>query len=149
MKIACILNFTKDLRELNKKSKDRYYHCLDDILDEIKDFSINELALKGDALTPNIISPEYRYRKIRIENSLNSGGKSSGFRLICVISVSADAIIFLKVYPKSGRLGINDIGTNEKKRLLKEMIAENGRYYILNPDTRTFELPVTSEEDSI
>jgi len=145
MNIACISTFTQDLKELLKKPKDRYQNCLDDLLTEIESHTIDELTKLGDALTPNIIPPDYYYRKIRIKNSQNNQGKSSGFRLICVISPSNDTVIFLKVYPKIGNLGMTDITSSEKIRLVNDMVRENGRHHIFNKETRTFELPIVGE----
>lgn len=145
MKIACISTFNNDLKALRKKPKDGYNKCLEDILAVIDKYPISELAQMGDALTPSIVPPDFHYRKIRIENSLNTGGRSSGFRLICVVSESADSIIFLTVYPKTGRLGINDINPKEKKRLIKEMVEENGRYLILDRETLEFNTPQSND----
>ncbi len=75
MKIACISIFLKELRQLEKKPKNQYFNCLDDILQEIEGLSVKDLSALGDSFTPQFIPLDIYFRKARIANSLTEWGE--------------------------------------------------------------------------
>ena len=138
MIIACTSTFYNDLIQLSKKIKDLYSNCLQDILLEFEGKSTAEIALMGDQLNREIIPPNSSFKKIRIKNSLRNEGSSGGFRLMLLCLIVDDTIILLHVYPKTGRLLGEDPKQKGRIKLIEEMIAENGDYYILDKDDKIF-----------
>ena len=83
---------TELFHKLVKKLSKRYKHLeidLDDFIDSIQ--SVNDL---GIPLGKNVY-------KVRIKNSDTNKGKSSGYRLISYLEITAKEITFLYIYSKS------------------------------------------------
>lgn len=66
----------------------------------------------------------FRYLKSRLNNSNNSKGKSSGYRLYYFVDRATEIVTILGFYPKTGVYGRSDLTDQEEKDLIKEFENE-------------------------
>lgn len=67
----------------------------------------------------------YRIVKLRLPNSGQKLSKSNGFRLIYWVSLIADEVVLMSIYPKRGSHSVVDLVDTEYGRLVEEMTAES------------------------
>lgn len=116
-----ISTFRDQLNDLTKKEKDGYVSVWNDICDELKDKTIEELRN-----TPSLItaSQEIKIIKARVQNSYLNLSKSNGFRLIYLVKLDTAEIILLYVFPKRGKKGAGNITDKAYKDFLETYKTE-------------------------
>lgn len=121
MRYFVIRYFLSDLDKLTKKSKDNYHTVRKDICDEFNTVEIPEEVIEKGKIIRQIKDEGMHFVvKTRIKNTAMKAGKSGGFRLINVVIQHGDRTTFLKVFPKKGKYGIDDI----PDKLLEELLEE-------------------------
>lgn len=122
MKFYTISTFRDRLAMLTKKPREGYASLIADISAELLSMPNNILRDTNERI---IQDKEYRIVKLRVGNSGQKLSKSNGFRLVYFVSLHADNVVLLTVYPKRGAKGQDNISSAEYSRLLKELILEN------------------------
>lgn len=114
--------FRKTLEALIEKPKEGYGSVVKDIVDELSVMSDNVLRDTNDRV---LQYKDFRLVKLRLPNSGQHQSKSAGFRLIYWVSLKSNDVVLLRIYPKRGPKGINDLVDAEYNRLLLEMMEES------------------------
>ncbi|MEM9686501.1 MAG: hypothetical protein AAF934_06220 [Bacteroidota bacterium] len=100
----------------------KYYECLPFEVDKfLNKHSFNEIWAMNDLLT---MIEGVRMLKIRLPNPTMNKSKSGGFRLILILDKSKQTISLLYVYPKMGKMKIENISKSYEKYLLKQYLNE-------------------------
>lgn len=104
-----------------KKLKRSYPDIENDLRDRFEGLSFDEIFELSYRLHDSGIS---RIIKVRISNSHNQSGKSSGFRLYLIANSTENHVTFLTIYPKSNKGGKENLSPNELKEIITEFQAE-------------------------
>ena len=122
MQYYSISAFREALNKLLKKPKDGYTSVVNDICNDFKEKTIDEIRNNRDMVFDD---KTYRIVKLRLPNSLQKLSKSNGFRLIYYVNKKKDEVVFLYVYPKRGNLGLITISQERIISLLGDLIQES------------------------
>lgn len=114
--------FRKTLEALIEKPKDGYGSVIKDIVEELSAMPDNSLRDTNDRV---LQFKDFRLVKLRLPNSGQHLSKANGFRLIYWVSLKTDKVVLLRIYPKRGPKGINNLVDEEYDRLLLEMMEES------------------------
>ncbi len=117
--------YTTQIKTLEKKPKNGYVSCMKDIHNFLKNKTIENLWNYRN--TEQDISPTIRLKKVRISDTFQKKGSSSGYRFIYIIDQKKKTLTFLYVYPKQGKLGQDNYKGNRKEILLQYLseLTEN------------------------
>jgi mRNA-degrading endonuclease RelE of RelBE toxin-antitoxin system len=106
IQVDATVKFQKKIKILEKK----YRNIKDDVRPIVESLGIGELP--GDRIT----DVNLEIYKVRIKNSNNQNGKSSGYRLIYYVQ-TIDRVVLVTIYSKSEQ---GDIESSEIKAIIKE-----------------------------
>jgi len=121
MRYFVIRHFLSDLEQLTKKPANKYHSVRKDICEEFTPTQTSdEISNKGKIIYYLEDEDIHFVIKTRIKNTAMKVGKSGGFRLINVVIQHGERTTFLTIYPKKGKLGIDNISDEKFKELLKE-----------------------------
>lgn len=110
------------LANLTKKPREGYMSVVKDICEAVSQMPDNILRDTNDRVRQ---LPDYRIVKLRLPNSDQHLSKSNGFRLIYWVSLFADEVVFLSIYPKRGPQCSVDLVDTEYGRLVEEMAEQS------------------------
>lgn len=110
--------FHKELSKLKKK----YSNIVTDIRNEFKDKTFIDLFNSNYRLQD---AGNYRLIKRRVSNSHNQTGKSGGYRVYYIANLVEEKITFLTIYPKSNKMGTDNLSKNILKEILQEFKLEH------------------------
>lgn len=113
--------FRNQICELCKKKKDAYYNILRDLYTAIGNTSIEEIRINRDMVYDD---ESVVIVKFRVANSASKLSKKDGFRLIYLAFKNSEDVVFLYVYPKRGKYGLNNISDSFFKELIKTYMEE-------------------------
>lgn len=122
MRFFTSTTFRTTIANLTKKSREGYMSIVDDICKAFQGMPDSIIRDTNDRVRQQL---EYRLVKLRLPNSGQHLSKKDGFRLIYFVSNVTDDVVFLRVYPKRGPQGINNLQDSEYNRLLAEMCQES------------------------
>jgi hypothetical protein len=115
-----ILTFRNSIDAICRKERNGYHSCKKDICDLLKDRSFDEIwEMKHKVRDLDNI----RVIKIRVQNSFQNLSSADGFRLIICCNKKYQAVTFLNIYPKRGKLGRLDQSKEEFKQQLKMYLS--------------------------
>lgn len=114
--------FREVLADLVKKPREGYATVVADICSTLQSMPDNLLRDTNERI---IQMPTFRIVKLRVANSGQKLSKANGFRLIYMVSLKKDELILLRVFPKRGAKGMDNISNAEYMRLLSELEREN------------------------
>jgi len=109
----------KDL--LIKRPENGYGSCCKDICDALTDLTFDDIYNLHFLIRE---TGDIRIIKVRLKNSFQKIGSSSGYRLIILGNKKYNHIALLKIYPKRGKYGQSDLRDFEYKELLKTYSKE-------------------------
>ena len=112
-------DFRRNLNQFTKRSSDGYSNCVKDIKSFFTQENI-QLLLENETIL-NETNGVF-LQKIRIKNSNNNFGKSSGYRVIILRKM--DIVTFLHVYPKIGKYKQTTVREVDLKILLRHYFEE-------------------------
>jgi hypothetical protein len=127
--------FLQVINELCKRPKDGYSSCKEDICNEFKDKSLEELWDTEPFLINN---SRLRLIKARFCNSGASIGQSGAFRILYIITKDIEEIIFIYVFPKRGKFGKQNISLDESKEYFKNAIEAKKNNTLIKIDISNF-----------
>lgn len=104
--------FRIDLASLKKD----YPSCTQDICDEFRDLSFEEVFSKNYVLSD---SGKVKIIKVRVANRNGNKGKSGGFRVIILANKEINHVCFIAIFAKSGAQGKDNIERVEVKQAIK------------------------------
>ena len=122
MKFYTSSTFRYYLANLTKKKREGYTSVVEDICNSLQKMDDTILRETNDRVRQ---LPDYRIVKLRLPNSGQNLSKSNGFRLIYWVSLNADVIVLLSIYPKRGPQSAEDLVDAEYARLIEEMTEES------------------------
>lgn len=111
-----ISTFRDSVENLYRKEKDGYHSCKKDICNLLKELSFDDIWEMNFRVKD---LDNIRVTKIRVQNSFQNLSSADGFRLIVCCNKKHQAVAFLNIYPKRGKLGQLDQSKEEFKRQLK------------------------------
>ena len=114
--------FRRNLESLTKKPREGYMSVAKDICNALEEMPDNILRDTNDRVRQ---LPDYRIVKLRLPNSGQNLSKTNGFRLIYWVSLLADDVVLLTIYPKRGTQSAVDLIDSEYGRLVVEMTQES------------------------
>lgn len=114
--------FRRNLESLTKKPREGYMSVAKDICNALEEMPDNILRDTNDRVRQ---LPDYRIVKLRLPNSGQNLSKTNGFRLIYWVSLLADDVVLLTIYPKRGPQSAVDLIDSEYGRLVVEMTQES------------------------
>ncbi len=121
MRYFVIRHFLSDLEQLTKKPANKYHSVRKDICSEFTPTQMpEEIVNKGMTIRYLEYEGTHIVLKTRIKNTAMKVGKSGGFRLIHVTIQHGERTTFLTVYPKKGKLGMNNISDQQLEQLIEE-----------------------------
>lgn len=113
--------FRNQVCELTKKAKEGYRSVLEDICNELKDKSIDEIRITLDRVKDE---ENFTIVKLRLQNEGLKLSKKDGFRLIYLVRKDKDIVILLDVYPKRGPKQRLNVKNNDYNIYLKNYLDE-------------------------
>ena len=113
--------FRNQIRELTKKTRDGYCSVVNDICNELKDKTINEIRISLDRVKDE---EKFSIVKLRIKNGELKLSKKDGFRLIYLVRKDKDIVILLDIYPKRGNKKRLNVKNNNYNPYLQNYIDE-------------------------
>ncbi len=119
------------LAGLTKKQREGYMSVVKDICDQFQ--SMDDIILRESNDRVRQLR-DYRIVKLRLPNSGQKLSKSNGFRLIYWVSLLADEVVLMSIYPKRGSQGIVDLVDAEYGRLVEEMTVESRHHSLHQVD---------------
>jgi hypothetical protein len=109
-------DFLEQLQKLTKRSDSGYSSCLNDIRQNFKNQTFDDIYARHYLLRQ---TGELRLIKIRIPNSNLHYSSAAGYRLIIICNPLKKHVAFLYIYPKKGKYSESDITLSHIKALLK------------------------------
>jgi mRNA-degrading endonuclease RelE of RelBE toxin-antitoxin system len=113
--LVSTLSFRETLGLLVKKESNGYSSCIQDILNEFKDKTFDDIFNKHFLIRE---IGNVRVIKLRIQNSELGLSSAAGYRLIIVCNTTHKHICLLAVYPKKGKYSKIDLSQSEYRELL-------------------------------
>lgn len=104
------------------KLSQKYPTLRKDLVDEFCSLTFNEIFSKKYVLKDSGVA---KILKVRVANSEQNKGKSSGFRIILVVDKNKEQVTFLNIFTKTGTEGKDNIDREELKRCLSVFKSEN------------------------
>lgn len=114
--VNSISTFRNSLAAICKKNSDGYASCPSDICDELRDLSFEDVWAHNYLIRE---LGDVRVIKLRIQNSIQTLCKASGFRLIILCNKKNKSITLLNIYPKRGKHARVDQDKSEYKEQLR------------------------------
>src|SRR6218665_2204096 len=106
---------TSTFQESLKKLSTNYKTIKLDITQEFTDLSFEEIFSKKYVLKDSGV---VKILKVRIANSEQGKGKSSGFRMLLIADKRTSEVVFLNIFAKTGTDGKDNIDKEELKDCL-------------------------------
>ncbi|MFD2941331.1 hypothetical protein [Flavobacterium notoginsengisoli] len=106
---------TSTFQESLKKLSTNYKTIKLDITQEFTDLSFEEIFSKKYVLKDSGV---VKILKVRIANSEQGKGKSSGFRMLLIADKRTSEVVFLNIFAKTGSDGKDNIDKEELKDCL-------------------------------
>lgn len=134
--ISCetISNFRERLQTLTGYRRGVYAGVREEIVSAFKDASIEQIRQNRDMI---LMQDDAIAIKLRLPDRRQRLSKANGYRLIYMVSMIEERVVFLDIYPKRGPLQQLDISDAVLCQLLAQYIDEGGRDAL-----ETFELCV-------
>lgn len=107
-----------------------------DLVDGTKGVGFEEAFNKNYTLSDSGIA---KVIKVRVPNSSQNKGKSAGFRVIYLISMRTNEIVFLNIFSKIGKGGKDNVPKSEIKEYLETYKSEQKSDSLLKVDLTTFQ----------
>ena len=114
--------FRTHLVNLTKKQREGYMSVVKDICDQLKVMDDKILRESNDRVRQ---LEDFRIVKLRLPNSGQNLSKSNGFRLIYWVSLLADEVVLMSIFPKRGPQSAVNLVDAEYTRLVEEMTTES------------------------
>lgn len=121
MDYYCISHFQKSINLFCKRPKDGYSKCKTDLK---VFFASKDFFQLWDIPTRLIDKHPNRIIKVRLPNSAQNIGKSSGYRVIYLIDFEKQELTFLNIFPKTGKYGLENITVKDLEHLISLFVAE-------------------------
>lgn len=109
------------LNNIDKLSQ-KYPTLRKDLADEFCPLTFNEIFSKKYVLKDSGVA---KILKVRVANSEQNKGKSSGFRIILIVDKNKEEVTFLNIFSKTGTEGKDNIDKEELKDCLSVFKSEN------------------------
>ena len=122
MNFYTLSTFRTFLANLMRKQREGYMSVVTDICTQLQEMDDKILRDSNDRVRQ---FQRYRIVKLRLPNSGQKLSKSNGFRLIYWVSLLADEVVLMSIYPKRGPQGTVDLVETEYARLVEEMTDES------------------------
>ena len=114
--------FRTHLVNLTKKQREGYMSVVKDICDQLKVMDDKILRESNDRVRQ---LEDFRIVKLRLPNSGQNLSKSNGFRLIYWVSLLADEVVLMSIFPKRGPQSAVNLVDAKYTRLIEEMTTES------------------------
>lgn len=123
-----ISTFRKELSALQSLKTREYSSVWDDIINEFNKKDISEIR---NTVPLILLQGNIKLIKTRIPNSFLKYGKSNGYRLLYLVRMDREEVVFLFVYPKRGKKGINNVKDTLYIKLISTYIEETNNGSLL------------------
>lgn len=140
MEILSTSQFREELHKL-LKSANKYGACKVDICQKLNGKSFEEIYQIGQ---PIRLFGRTRIIKLRIQNSLKSGGSRGAYRLLYSANPDTQKVILLHIFPKTGPEGTDNVPSEFLKRLLKTAFQEKENGSLVAHDITQELMPIVS-----
>ena len=116
-----ITNFRNRLEELVEFKRGVYKCAKEEILAAFKGVDITEIRTNRDMI---LMQDDAIVIKLRLPDHRQRLSRANGYRLIYMVSMVKERVVFMDIYPKRGPLQQLDISREELLRLLAEYVDE-------------------------
>ena len=124
-----ITNFRNRLEELVGFKRGVYKCAKEEILAAFKGVDITEIRTNRDMI---LMQDDAIVIKLRLPDHRQRLSRANGYRLIYMVSMVKERVVFMDIYPKRGPLQQLDISREELLRLLAEYVDEGANGLIVD-----------------
>ncbi len=124
---------TSVCQESLRKLSNNYNTIKSDLTGEFSDLSFEDIFAKKYVLKDSGIA---KILKVRIANSEQNKGKSSGFRILLIADSRNSEVTFLNIFAKTGSNGKDNIDKEELKECLSIYQSEKKSHTLVELDPK-------------
>jgi mRNA-degrading endonuclease RelE of RelBE toxin-antitoxin system len=126
---------TSAYRESLKKLSNNYNTVKLDLAEEFSNLTFEDIFAKKYVLKDSGVA---KILKVRIANSQQNKGKSSGFRVLLIADSRTYEVTFLNIFVKTGTLGKDNIEKEELRECLSIYKSEKKSNTLVELDPENF-----------